>query len=91
MFYSIVKYFVYEIFYFQASFVCVVVFLTLDLDTKEVEYVEKVVYKALKASRKNLEKTKDEQHKIVITESINSKKLLLKKIRQALKENEAGR
>lgn len=69
----------------------VVIVMMLELDYKEVACIEKNIYKSLKATKKNIDKTKDEDQKLKMIESIDMKQKLLKKLRQSLKENEAGR
>lgn len=69
----------------------VVIVMILELDYKEVACIEKNIYKSLKATKKNIDKTKDEDQKSKMIESIDMKQKLLKKLRQSLKENEAGR
>ena len=59
--------------------------MQIDFEQKELEYLNKVVSKTLKASRKNLLLTKDEEQKQVICKSIVEKEKLLKKIRNSLK------
>lgn len=68
-----------------------VIILILELDEKEVVYIEKTISKTLKATKKNYDKTHDEDQKKMIIESIDMKQKLLKKIRNTLKEKEAGK
>ncbi len=69
----------------------VVIVMMLEFDYKEVACIEKNIYKSLKATKKNIDKTKDEDQKSKMIESIDMKQKLLRKLRQSLKENEAGR
>lgn len=64
--------------------------MTLELTESELLYLEKIMTKTLKASRKNLQLTKDEEQKTILTKSISDKDKLLKKLRAEIKNNAIG-